>query len=120
MKLSWEEASSMLRKYISEHSPILGILAFMSRPVGTGASAKVVGRVGIRDANGVWVVVTSDDDSASILFPVALSLFEFGDSRALGPELQESSASKFTSFLSIINPPSRMVLHLFELNEPST
>lgn len=120
MKASWEDASSILNKYVSEQTKLSGVLSYLSRKPGTGPASRVVGRIELREDNGIWIVVISDNEVDSISFPVAFAEFEFGDSREAPPELRESSARKFNSVLSVINPPSRMVLHLFELSESLT
>jgi hypothetical protein len=110
MRISWEEASSMLEKYTSSAAPVVGLL---ESPTGE-ASANLMGKLQLVDDGGhLWLLVIG---GAPDMLKFAVSgdcLWEYSDSREAPPAFR-SVAKRLESVLSVINPLTKMRFHVFE------
>jgi hypothetical protein len=108
MKITLEDALSLLRKYADERTPVLA--AFVTPSVSV---ARVTGtiRVSIVDGPPHLIVGKEDGTSDQIKFRLSDCVFEYGDFRDASAE--DFGAHKFEGFL-VIAAKKGDTLSLFE------
>ena len=106
MKITLEDALSLLSKYAEERTPVLAILGTPSVSV-----ARVVGAIRISIIGGVPCLLIGKEDSESdqIKFWLSDCEFAYGDFRD-----EESAAHKFEGFL-VVGSEKGDTLSLFEM-----
>jgi hypothetical protein len=107
MKITLEDALSLLRKYAEERTPVLA--AFVTPSVSV---ARVTGTIRVSIADGVPPhLIVGKEDSASdhIKFRLSDCVFEYGDFRD-----EESSALMWEGFL-VVGSKKGDTLSLFEM-----
>ena len=105
MKITLEDALSLLGKYAEERTPVLA--AFVSLSV---CVVRVTGTIRVSTIGGVSHLFIEKEDHASdqIKFRLSDCTFEYGDFRD-----EESSANKFEAFL-VVGSSRGNTLSLFE------
>ena len=106
MKVTLEDALSLLSKYVEERTPVRAVLGSPSLSV-----ARVLGtiRVSIVDGTCPHLIVGEDDgESDQIKFRLSDCVFEYGDFRD-----DESSAHRYAGFLVVVSGKGD-TLSLFE------
>jgi hypothetical protein len=109
MKITLEDALSLLRKYAEERTPVLA--AFVTPSVSV---ARVTGtiRVSIVDGGPAHLIVGREDGTSDqVKFRLADCVFEYGDFRDASAE--DFGAHKFQGFLVIASKKGD-TLSLFE------
>ena len=109
MKVTLEDALSLLNKYAEEGTPVLAVFVTPSISV-----ARVVGtiRVSMVDGGAPHLVVGKDDDTSDqIKFRLSDCIFEYGDFRDASPE--DQGEHKFEAFL-VVGSGKGDTLSLFE------
>src|SRR3984957_1631109 len=96
MKVTLEEALSLLKKYSDERTTVLA--AFVTPSVSV---ARVMGTIGVSLVAGVpyLIVGKNDGESDQIKFRLSDCIFEYGDFRDAGAE--DFGAHNFAGFLVI-------------------
>ena len=104
MKVTQDDALSLLKKYEEERTSVLAVFGTPSRSV-----ARVTGAMRVFvDGRGPHLLVGKDDDKADqIKFRLSDCVFEYGDFR------DEESADKFEGFLVVASSKGD-TLSLFE------
>jgi len=105
MKITLEDALSLLAKYAEERTPVLA--AFVTRSVSV---VRVTGTIRVSTIGGVSHLFIGNEDHASdqIKFWLSDCTFEYGDFRD-----EESGANKFEAFL-VVGSSKGDTLSLFE------
>ena len=103
MKITLDDALSLLSKYEEERTPVLPVFTTPSRSV-----ARETGTIHVSIVSGVPVLLVGKDDEQSdqIKFRLADCMFEYGDFR-------EEPADKFEAFL-VVGSSKGDTLSLFE------
>ena len=106
MKVTLEDALSLLSKYVEERTPVRAVLGSPSLSV-----ARVVGTIRVSIVGGVPHLLIGKDDSESdqIKFRLSDCEFAYGDCRD-----EESAALKFEGFL-VVGSKKGDTLSLFEM-----
>ena len=104
MKVTENDALSLLRKYEEERKHVLAVLGSPSQSI-----ARVTGTIRVSvDGRGPHLLVGKDDDKADqIKFRLSDCIFEYGDFR------DEESADKYEGFLVVASSKGD-ALSLFE------
>lgn len=106
MKVTQDDALSLLSKYEQERTPVLAVFGTPSRSI-----ARVTGTIRVSSVAGSPVLVVGDETSNSDQIKFCLSAdcrFEYGDFRD-----EESSAQKWAGFLVVASSKGD-TLSLFE------
>lgn len=109
MKITLEDALSLLRKYAEERTPVLA--AFVTPSVSV---ARVTGTIRVSTEDGLpphLIVGKDDSESAQIKFRLSDCVFEYGDFRDASAE--DYGAHKFEGFLVVASRKGD-TLSLFE------
>jgi hypothetical protein len=109
VKITLEDAMSLLSKYAEERTPVLAVFVTPSVSV-----ARVTGtiRISIGDRVPLHLIVGKEDGTSDqIKFRLADCVFEYGDFRDASAE--DFGAHKFQGFL-VIAPKKGDTLSLFE------
>jgi hypothetical protein len=106
MKVTLEDALSLLSKYVEERTPVRAVLGSPSLSV-----ARVVGTIRVSIVGGVPHLLIGKDESESdqIKFRLSDCDFAYGDFRD-----EESAALKFEGFL-VVGSKKGDTLSLFEM-----
>ena len=109
MKVTLEDALSLLSKYADERTPVLAAFVTPSLSV-----ARVVGTIRVSVVGGVPHLLIGRDDGESdqIKFRLSDCVFEYGDFREAGAE--DYGAHKFEGFL-VVGSKKGDTLSLFEM-----
>jgi hypothetical protein len=106
MKVSQDDALSLLKKYVEERTPVLAVFVTPSRTV-----ARVTGTIRVSSVAGAPVLIVGEEESNSDQIKFRLSAhckFEYGDFRD-----DELSAHKWAGFL-VVGSSKGDTLSLFE------
>ena len=105
MKVTQDDALSLLNKYQEERTPVLAVFTTPSHSV-----ARVTGAIGVSTLAGAPVLLVGKDDEQSdqIKFRLSDCVFEYGDFRD-----EEPSAQKYEGFL-VVGSGKGDTLSLFE------
>ena len=109
MKISLEEALTLLGKYAEERTSVLAVVGSPSLSIG-----RVTGPIRVSIAEGVpahLIIGKDDDTSDQIKFRLADCIFEYGDFCDTSPE--ESGEHRFEAFL-VVGSSKGDTLSLFE------
>jgi hypothetical protein len=109
MKVTLEDALSLLSKYAEERTLVLAVFVTPSLSV-----ARVVGTIRVSIVGGVPHLLIGKDDGESdqIKFRLSDCVFEYGDFREAGAE--EYGAHRFEGFL-VVGSKKGDTLSLFEM-----
>ncbi len=107
-RLSWEDASLLLKKYLG--TSVKGLLFSMDGK----ASARLTGILEIEEKDGErWLTVTDDDNRLALLFSSCIYVYSDPRSDARGKD-REGAIRDLESVLSVINTELRISLNIFE------
>jgi hypothetical protein len=110
MKITLEDALSLLGKYVDEHTPVLAVFVTPSVSI-----ARVTGliQISVADVVGPHLIVGKDDGTSDqIKFRLSDSEFSYGDFRDASAE--DFGADKFEGFLVVASSKGD-TLSLFEM-----
>ncbi|MFZ1051311.1 MAG: hypothetical protein WBP65_23790 [Candidatus Sulfotelmatobacter sp.] len=110
MKVTLEDALSLLSKYVDEGTPVRAVLGTPSVSV-----ARVVGTIRLSIVDGAiphLIVGKEDGESDQIRFRLSDCTFEYGDFR--DASVEDSDAHKFEGFL-VVGSKEGDTLSLFEM-----
>lgn len=110
MKVTLEDALSLLNKYAEERTPVRAVLGTPS-----GSVARIVGTIGVSIVGGLphLLVGKDDDESDQIKFRLSTCEFDYGDFRIASE--RDYGANQFVGFL-VIACRSGDTMSLFEPN----
>ena len=109
MKISLEEALTLLGKYAEEHTSVLAVVGSPSLSL-----ARVTGPIRLSSMDGVplHLIVGKEADSSDLIkFRLSDCVFEYGDFR--GADAEDSSDPRFEAFL-VVGSSKGDTLSLFE------